>query len=150
MQAPTAAGESSMTDEQFKEFARRAVDAQKDVDRIIGEHEAQHRQALAFPKAITPRDDDFLAWIRKQPCLVSARSGSEAAHVTPPGHAKLSKKVSDYRTVPLTAEYHRFGRYSLHRLGRAEFERFHNVDLNEEMLRLHDRYFGRDDEESGQ
>jgi hypothetical protein len=78
------------------------------------------RDVLAFPKPVRLQDSAYLRYIRRQPCILS-HCQSEAAHVVPPGHDKMGSKVSDYRTVPLSAKLHR----EYHQFGRSRFEEKH-------------------------
>ena len=51
------------------------------------------------------RDEDYLNFIRGQPCMVEGcTEPSEAHHIENDG---LSLKCSDYRTVPLCGHHHR-------------------------------------------
>lgn len=93
------------------------------------------RDVLAFPKPVRLGDDNYKRFIRRQPCILS-HCASEAAHVVPPGHDKMGSKVSDYRTVPLSAKLHR----EYHQHGRARFEEKHNVDLDLEQIRFLEMY----------
>lgn len=88
-----------------------------------------YQEPLALPKPIRMEDPAYLRFIRKQPCCVSG-TASEAAHIVPEGQGKAGSKVSDYRTVPLSAKLHRWSRSSLHELGRERFEVRHNIDLD--------------------
>lgn len=97
------------------------------------------RTALAFPKPVRMQDADYLRFIRRQPCIITG-TAAEAAHVVPPGHGKTGSKVSDYRTVPLSPKLHRFGRSSLHAMGRERFEALYNVNLDLEQIRLLEMY----------
>lgn len=97
------------------------------------------RDVLAFPKPVRLEDPDYLRFIRRQPCILSG-TASEAAHIVPPGHGKTGAKVSDYRTVPLSPQLHRWSRSSLHALGRERFEQKYNVDLNLEQVRFLEMY----------
>lgn len=82
-------------------------------------------------------DKAFLAFVASQPCLVSGRRPATVHHVRQYGSPK-----NDRRTVPLLAEFHMhdFGPTSVERLGKAEFERVHGVDLEGAILRLNKEY----------
>lgn len=97
------------------------------------------RDVLPFPKPVRMEDPNYLRFIRRQPCIITG-TASEAAHIVPPGYGKTSSKVSDYRTVPLCPQLHRWSRYSLHGMGRERFEERHGVDLNLEQLRFLEMY----------
>lgn len=105
---------------------------------------------LAFPKPVRMEDPHYLRFIRRQPCIIDGTK-SEAAHVIPFGHAKTGSKVSDYRTVPLSAKWHRFSKKSLHELGREQFEVVHNVDLDLIQIQYLETYLSalRDGEDLG-
>ena len=70
----------------------------------------------------------YRQWIRSLPCaLCGQEPAGEAAHTGQDGG--LSQKASDYSCVPLCTECHTQAPYAYHRIGRAEFERRHGVDL---------------------
>jgi len=81
---------------------------------------------LAFPKPVRLKDKDYLAWIRRQPCLVDYVV-AEAHHTTSRGAGG-----SDYRSIPLCLRHHK----EAHRLGRVSFELKHRLDFREEVIRL--------------
>lgn len=87
------------------------------------------RTVLAFPKPVRLRDEDYLRFIKRQPCLIT-HCASEASHIVPEGHAKMGSKVSDYRTLPMHPKIHRL----YHRVGRKAFEERFNVDLDLEQI----------------
>jgi len=97
------------------------------------------RPVLAFPKPVRMEDRDYLRFIRRQPCILTG-TAAEAAHIIPPGFGKTGSKVSDYRTVALSAALHWKGRKSLHALGREKFEALHKVDLDLEQVRFLEMY----------
>ena len=59
------------------------------------------------------RDRDHLKFVSAQPCLVCARSPSDAHHLKFAQGRALARKVSDEFTVPLCRTHHR----ELHRHG---------------------------------
>lgn len=65
-------------------------------------------------------DEDYLDWIREQPCVVSGHTHVVAHHVQ-----RKSQGRNDYLTVPLTHELHT----ELHKIGVETFEKKHAVDL---------------------
>lgn len=87
------------------------------------------REALAFPKPVRLLDPGYRRFIRRQPCVVCG-AASEHAHIVPKGWGKTSSKVSDYRSVPLCRNDHRFNRRSLHAIGRERFEDEQRIDLD--------------------
>ncbi len=93
------------------------------------------RLALAFPKPVRLEDPDYLAWIRRLPCIIS-HCQAEASHIVPDGWGKMGSKVSDYRTVPMSRTIHR----EYHRIGRKRFESKYAIDLAEEQIRLMEIY----------
>lgn len=88
------------------------------------------RDVLAFPKPSRLKDRAYLDWIRRQPCLID-HVAAHAHHTTAVGAGG-----SDYRAVPLCPKHH----MEAHRLGRSRFEERHRLDLNEEVIRLLERY----------
>jgi len=56
------------------------------------------------PKIKTDKDPKYLAWVRKQPCVITGRSPCEAHHTETGG---IGMKGSDYSAVPLHWRQHR-------------------------------------------
>ena len=77
----------------------------------------------------------YRAWIRSLPSAVSGAIGCEAAHTGSDGGMAL--KASDYSCIPLTFTEHR----EYHQVGRAEFERLHQVNCRELVRRLNHDWF---------
>lgn len=73
------------------------------------------------------RDDDYKAFIRRQPCCACGVTPAQAAHTGRDGG--MSQKSSDYSCVPLCHGCHTTGASAYHRVGRQEFERLHRIDL---------------------
>jgi len=84
------------------------------------------RDVLAFPKPVRLKDKAYVAWIRRQPCLVD--------YVVAEAHHTVTRGAggSDYRSVPLCIRHHK----EAHRMGRASFEAKHRLDFTEEVIRL--------------
>lgn len=65
----------------------------------------------AVPRPKGPaRDGAYLEWIRSMPCM-SCRWRPSEAHHQPPDHPSgkaMGRKCSDYFTVPLCTEHHRY------------------------------------------
>ena len=81
------------------------------------------------------RDARYRAWIRSLPCcLCGLEPAGEAAHTGQDGG--MGQKASDYSCIPLCRNCHTQNADSYHRLGRAEFERRHRVDLADIIIRL--------------
>ena len=76
------------------------------------------------------RDEDYKAWIRMQPSLVSGLTPCDACHTGSDGG--MSMKASDLSCVPLTREEHQ----EYHRIGKAELERKYRVNFAREVRRL--------------
>lgn len=74
------------------------------------------------------RGDDKakVAWLHTLPCDISGRRPVEVHH-----DRKMGAKATDKRTVPLHAEYHRIGPYSVGKLGRQGFEKHHGISMDE-------------------
>lgn len=80
------------------------------------------------------RNPQYLAWIRKQACVVcGSRRGIEAAHTGPHG---LGQKSSDFSAIPLCRRHHRSGNDSYHKLGPRRFAEVHDVDISAIVRRL--------------
>lgn len=86
-------------------------------------------------KKKTPRDEKYLAWIRKQPCLVSGSEYDVIAHHVRHGNpCGMGLKPSDYRCIPLRADIH----VNLHswRNGEADWYLFHGIQPAKSILTL--------------
>jgi len=86
---------------------------------------------LAFPKPARLVDPTYLGWISGQRCLLDGRPAVDPHHAKP-----KSVGGSDYRTLPLCREHHR----ECHRIGRETFQKRHNLDFAEEIIRHLERY----------
>ncbi|OPY03520.1 MAG: hypothetical protein A4E60_00185 [Syntrophorhabdus sp. PtaB.Bin047] len=84
----------------------------------------------------THRSPKYLAFIRRQPCVVSGSSPSVPHHTSKAG---MALKGSDYLTVPLTPELHS----ELHTIGQESFQRKYNVDFSVCITRLLSAYVNR-------
>lgn len=58
-------------------------------------------QSVLF-KTKTPRDQQYLAWLRKQGCCLCAMPAEASHH----GLRGMSIKPSDYETIPLCRRHH--------------------------------------------
>lgn len=73
------------------------------------------------------RNEDYLKWIRKQPCVVCGSSWNvESAHT---GAHGLGQKSSDLSCLPLCRKHHRTADASLHVLGPVKFAELHQLDI---------------------
>jgi hypothetical protein len=54
----------------------------------------------------------------------------------------MGQKTSDFSAVPLCSSHHRTNQDSYHRLGEAQFEQVHQIDLRELVIELNELYFG--------
>ena len=97
----------------------------------------QKASVLGTPK--TPRNARYLRWIRSLPCAVCGSLPSEAAHTGSNGGMKL--KASDYSCIPLCHDHHTAAADSIHRLGKAEFECRHDLDIKALVKRLNRLWF---------
>ena len=86
----------------------------------------------------TARSWRYLAWIRTLPCVICG-AHAEAAHTGNDGG--MSMKPSDYSAIPLCSDCHTQSAESYHRLGRAEFERRHGIDVSAIVKRLNRLWF---------
>jgi hypothetical protein len=104
----------------------------------------------------TGRDPDYLAFIRRQPCICCERPDqhtrplftrlrrymnvnrllTEAAHV---GMRGMGQKASDREAIPLCSEHHRTGPDSHHVLGRKFWSRW-GLDRNELIANYQEAY----------
>jgi DNA recombination protein Rad52 len=102
---------------------------------LAGAHPIERGQqttfALAAPKRL--RDPEHLRYVASLPCLICARTPSQAHHLRFAQLRALGSKVSDEWTVPLCFTHHR----SLHDAGNEElWWQVHAVDAKAEAERL--------------
>lgn len=86
---------------------------------------ARQVKALIFRHSACPPparevDEDYLAWIRKQRCIISDRYGVDAAHMDSVGSGG-----SDYNCLPLKRRYHA----EQHNSGIKTFADSRNLDI---------------------
>ncbi|MGD0497513.1 MAG: hypothetical protein ABSC23_03655 [Bryobacteraceae bacterium] len=82
-------------------------------------------------------DKAYLAWIAKQPCMISGRRAT-VHHVRRFGEPK-----DDRRTLPLAPEFHQIQagpESSIEALGKAKFEDRYGVDIEASIKRYNARY----------
>src|SRR5205085_5116909 len=79
----------------------------------VGSDTAPEQVVTPIGKTLRMRDRDHLKFVSAQPCLVCARSPSDAHHLKFAQGRPLARKVSDEFTVPLCRTHHR----DLHRHG---------------------------------
>jgi len=65
------------------------------------------KSVLAFPEPRRIRDKEHLKFVGRQPCLICARTPSDAHHLRFAQLRALGRKVSDEFTVPLCRGHHR-------------------------------------------
>src|SRR3990167_53405 len=76
-------------------------------------------------------DPKKLAWLRTRMCMVG-RLGVCYGYVEAHHDRPMGAPATDKRTVPLCGgAHHREGPQSIEKLGRAEFERVHNINMDE-------------------
>jgi hypothetical protein len=73
----------------------------------------ESERVIAISKPVRERDRDHLRFVASQPCLVCARTPSDAHHVKFAQQRAMGRKVSDKFTVPICRLHHR----ELHRRG---------------------------------
>ncbi len=83
----------------------------------------------------TPRDEDYLDYIRGLPCTV-CKQPSEPHHT---GGGGMGLKGADYRTIPLCGGLQGHHR-QCHDIGKKTFYVKHNIDVQEEIIRNLERY----------
>ncbi|HEY5331725.1 MAG TPA: ERF family protein [Acidobacteriaceae bacterium] len=71
------------------------------------------KSVLAFPEPKRIRDKEHLKFVGRQPCLICARTPSDAHHLRFAQLRALGRKVSDELTIPLCRTHHR----EVHRRG---------------------------------
>ena len=84
------------------------------------------------------RDKEYLAFVSGKPCIVCGRPGEAHHYGGVAGGRCLGRKASDQYLVPLCnsgpVSHHR----EIEKLGREEFERVYNVNIEEYSRRLHE------------
>ncbi len=80
------------------------------------------------------RNLKYLAWLRKQNCVVSNISADVAHHIRLGTNGGQGLKPSDYFCVPLTDELHTTGNLAVHRIGEESFLRDNEIDKEEIFL----------------
>lgn len=68
------------------------------------------------------------AWTKEQPCEVCGAEPSDNAHIEREG---MSRKAHYALIIPLCAKHHNKGNYGLDVLGRARFEAYFKIDLEQ-------------------
>ena len=80
------------------------------------------------------RNLKYLAWLRKQNCVVSNTPADVAHHIRLGTNGGQALKPSDYFCVPLTDELHTTGNLAVHRIGEESFLRDNEIDKEEIFL----------------
>lgn len=93
---------------------------------------------MNLSKPIRRRDPKYLAWIRTRPCTIQPCDSKSihAHHVRVEGHGGIGTKPDDSRAIPLCPLTHR----SYHDIGRNDFERWFQIELETEIKRLNALY----------
>jgi hypothetical protein len=91
------------------------------------------------PKIVPDRDEDYLQFIRSEPCVrCNHPSPSDPHHHPLAGHSGKGTKTSDYRTLPLCRS--RACHPDMHQYGKTTF--WGDLDAVEAFIvRLNIRYF---------
>jgi hypothetical protein len=99
---------------------------------------------ISIPKPKRERDEGYLNWIRRLPCLLSRQQFEGRAicngkidphHVIPDGGGKVGSKVDDKRAVPLCRDHH-----GMAQKGRDLFQSVYDIDLEAEIRYLNSMY----------
>jgi hypothetical protein len=97
---------------------------------------ALERAKESAEKIAIPRDNNYLAFVRTQPCCVTGMEGDDIqAHHFVTGGSGI--KGSDYATVPIKAVYHR----KAHDLGPKELDAVFEIDVWKVSANLLSMYF---------
>ncbi len=86
------------------------------------------------PRKGPARSEDYKAWIKQQPSVLSGQYGCDPAHTGKDGG--MSMKASDYSCIPLTRAEHE----QYHQLGRERFARRHGLRLGRLVRELNRAY----------
>ena len=90
------------------------------------------------PKLKKKKDEQYLSWIRKQPCIVCYRTPCEAHHVRTAANSGMGIKPGDDQAVPLCPLHHR----ELHQIGVQTFCEKYWVDIGYQIIRHRRVYRG--------
>jgi ERF superfamily len=101
--APKSACCSSQERQTGRSRGKQVVAARKTID----------KNELAHPEPRRVRDREHVRFVTTQPCLICARTPSDAHHLRFAQYRALGRKVSDEFTVPLCRGHHR----EVHRCG---------------------------------
>ena len=82
------------------------------------------------PKNKTDKDPKYLAWIRKQPCVITGKTPCEAHHTDTGG---MGMKGSDYSALPLYHTEHK----RCHQMGARTFWGTMVLDMVNRLIILH-------------
>ena len=84
-----------------------------------------------FPKNKPHRSEDYKAFVRGLPCVVSGRTPCDPHHTE-----RGIPKGPDTRCIPLHHPYH----VELHAIGVASFERKYGLDLQRSVIETLEKY----------
>jgi hypothetical protein len=90
------------------------------------------------PKQKIHKNKDYLAWIRRKPCLACGKKGPNDAH-----HVWNSGKKNsgnDFLAAPLCRSHHTFDATAYHNMGHDKFEYLWNIDFKDEIINLLTEY----------
>lgn len=87
-----------------------------------------------IPKPLRTKDKKYLLFVKKLPCMLISHDclGEVSYHHT----TTQGAGGSDYLTVPLCGYHHD----ECHRIGRDTFQKKHNIDFKDEIIRLLSNY----------
>ena len=85
---------------------------------------------MTHEKSVRETDEDYLAYIKSQPCLVWNNEciGDITAHHT----ITVGAGGKDYLAIPLCMRHHN----DVHSMGLMTFQELYNIDFNKEIIRL--------------
>lgn len=84
-----------------------------------------------------PRNREYMQWIKRQPCVVCGRGGSEAAHTGPRAYGR---KAPDEQCIPLCHRHHREYPGSLDVVGPRAFEDLYELRIAEVVRGCRERW----------
>ena len=84
------------------------------------------------------RSDEYLQFVREQPCCICGTSPCDPSHLNHKGNHSggMATKVSDYRTVPKCRIHHT----EYHDIGRDSMEQKYRVDFREILINTMELY----------
>jgi hypothetical protein len=117
---------------------------------LILRHTPPRKRRPGPPRKGRIYDPEFVAWMHRQPCLIDLRASAIECQ---PGYECFGRITfhhvrnhgsgrDDRRGLALCLAHHLegFGKFSIEKLGKTNFQELFGVDLEAEILRYNDDY----------